>query len=166
MSEFEDQIIDLLPRLRRFAAALTGTRADGDDLVQNAILRALERRASYDSRYKLSSWMFKITQNLWIDEKRKVANRTTHVDIEEQTLLESEDGRVTVERRQMTERVMRSMANLPEDQRLVVAYVLIEGHSYKDASELLNIPIGTVMSRLARARKSLEHDVLGTGGTA
>ena len=166
MNEFEDQIIDLLPRLRRFAAALTGTRADGDDLVQSAILRALEQRATYDSRYKLSSWMFKITQNLWIDEKRKAANRAIHVDIDDQILLESEDGRVTVERRQMTERVMRSIETLPQDQRLVVAHVLVEGHSYKDTSELLNIPIGTVMSRLARARKSLEKDVLGTGGTA
>lgn len=164
MDEFEEQIVGLLPRLRRFAASLAGNLADGDDLVQSALERALKSRETYNSEYKLESWMFRITQNIWIDQKRAESRRGVSLDIEEQHHIAGEDGRVTQEQRNMTARIMNAIAGLPEGQRLVVAHVLVDGQSYSETAALLDIPVGTVMSRLARARKILESQVLGAGG--
>lgn len=156
MPEFQDHIVALIPRLRRFAVALTGTLADGDDLLQSTVERALKRQKTFDNSKKLDSWMFKIAQNIWIDQKRAEGRRGHTVDILEAYDIVGEDGRSKMEKIEMSRKVMAIVSALPEPQRLVVAYILVDGQSYKETASLLGIPLGTVMSRLNRARKTLE----------
>ena len=160
MPGFQDQIVAAIPRLRRFCAAITGTLADGDDLLQSTVERALKRRETYRPEQKLESWLFKIAQNLWIDLKRADARRGPMTDLSETTHISGEDGRTKMESRDTAKKIMRVITSLPEPQRLVVAYVLIDGQSYKEAASLLGVPVGTVMSRLSRARKTLAELIL------
>ncbi|NVJ99826.1 MAG: RNA polymerase sigma factor [Alphaproteobacteria bacterium] len=162
VTSFQNQLLELIPRLRRFAVALTGNLADGDDLLQAAVERALRRRETFDRSLRMDSWIFKIAQNIWIDQKRSEKRRGQSVDIDDQTDLAGDDGRVHLEQRQMTRKVLEAIAALPEQQRLVVGHVLVDGKSYSEAADCLGVPIGTVMSRLSRARKTLEAEVLGT----
>ena len=161
MEDFHDKLVALLPRLRRFAIGLTGNVSDGDDLLQSAIERALKSQASFRPELSFNSWMFKITQNLWIDQKRSEARRGTSIDIEETYDLVGEDGRTKMEQRHMTQKVLHAINELPEAQRLAVSYVLVDGRTYKEAASVLGVPVGTVMSRLARARKILMDQLLG-----
>ncbi|MBL4837337.1 MAG: RNA polymerase sigma factor [Kordiimonadaceae bacterium] len=156
MADFQEHIITMIPRLRRFAISLAGNLSDGDDLLQNALERALSRRATYKPEHNLDSWLFKITQNIWIDQKRSEKRRGPVVDIDDAHHLVGENGEQRVEQRDMSKKVLAAIDALPEDQRLIVTYVLVDGQSYKEAAEILDIPVGTVMSRLYRARKALE----------
>jgi RNA polymerase sigma-70 factor, ECF subfamily len=157
---FQDQIVISIPRLRRFCVAVTGTLTDGDDLLQSTVERALKRRETYDPKQKIESWLFKIAQNLWIDLKRKEARRGPMTDISEMHHIVGEDGRSVVENRATTRDILGHIAALPEPQRLVVAHVLVDGQSYKETAKLLGVPVGTIMSRLNRARKTLEALIL------
>ena len=161
MADFHTELVALMPRLRRFAIGLTGSVTDGDDLVQSAIERALKSQASFRPELSFSSWMFKIAQNLWIDQKRSEARRGITIDIDETYDLTGEDGRTVAEQRNMTKKVLAAIQALPDGQRLVVSHVLVDGRSYKETASVLGVPVGTVMSRLARARKILEEQVLG-----
>jgi RNA polymerase sigma-70 factor (ECF subfamily) len=158
---FHDLLTEALPKLRRFTAALTGNLADGDDLLQSAIERALKKQATFNPELKFESWIFKIAQNIWIDTKRAEARRGVTVDIEESYALVGEDGTKQMEQRQMTNKVMAAISSLPDTQRVVVAEVLLSGRTYQEAADSLDVPVGTVMSRLSRARKILEQKVLG-----
>ncbi len=155
------QIVSLLPRLRRFARGLTSDRHLADDLVQSACLKALERWHQWQPGTSLASWLFRIVQNTWIDEFRARARQP--VDEDEDALLDlpGDDGRAIVERRSELRAVRRAIADLPEDQRAVLMLVTVDGLSYQEAADALGIPMGTVMSRLARARVRLT-DTLGT----
>lgn len=155
------QIVSLLPRLRRFARGLTPDRHLADDLVQSACLKALERWHQWQPGTSLASWLFRIVQNTWIDEFRARARQP--VDEDEDALLDlpGDDGRAIVERRSELRAVRRAIADLPEDQRAVLMLVTVDGLSYQEAADALGIPMGTVMSRLARARTRLT-DTLGT----
>jgi RNA polymerase sigma-70 factor (ECF subfamily) len=148
-----EQIVALLPRLRRFARNLTRNPHDADDVVQIAVERALVRVDQWRRDARLDSWMFKIVRNAWIDELRSRGRRDKiflaeeagdHVGIEP---IESETARMSVQ---------AAMARLPEDQRVAVGLVLVEGLPYKEAAEVLDIPIGTLTSRLARGREALQ----------
>lgn len=161
MGDFHTELVALMPRLRRFAIGLTGTVADGDDLVQSAVERALKSQHTFKPELGFKSWMFRITQNLWIDQKRSDARKGTAIDIDETYDLPGDDGTKVMEQRFMTRKVLEAIGALPEAQRLAVAHVLVDGRTYKEAAELLQVPVGTVMSRLARARKILEDKVLG-----
>ncbi len=152
-----------LPRLRRFALSLTGAIDDADDLVQMALEKALKRISTYTPGTRMDSWMIKIAQNIWIDEKRAAVRRGDRVDVDEIVDFEGEDGRNTVERRAQMAEVIAAIADLPEAQRLVVAHVLVDGQSYAEAARHLDIPIGTLMSRLSRARRTLESRLLTDG---
>ncbi|MCP3675197.1 MAG: RNA polymerase sigma factor [Gammaproteobacteria bacterium] len=163
MASVGDQLIEILPKLRRFACSLAGTISEGDDLLQNAVERALKRQASFDSNRKLESWMYAITKNIWIDELRSRKRRGITVDIDDQYGLQGEDGRVITEQKIMTEKVLKAMNELPERQHLVAYHVLVDGNSYKETATILDIPLGTVMSNLSRARKTLAKKVLGEG---
>lgn len=163
--EVRDQIVALIPRLRRFGLALTGSPADGDDLVQSTIERALLRIGTWQPGTKLDSWMFMIARNLWIDHVRSRKRRGVAVEAEALETLHGDDGRQITEARSTLERTYTAMATLPEDQRAVVALVLVDGMSYKECATILDIPIGTIMSRLSRARKTLEAQVFGTPDT-
>ena len=150
---FEEQLLDLLPRLRRFAHALTRSPADADDLLQAAAERALLRRDQWQPGTRLDSWMYRLMRNLWIDTVRAETRRG-------ETFVPPEQGdgvgaaatqEITVE----LDMVGRAMGTLPPEQREAVALVVIEGFAYKEAAEILDIPIGTLTSRLVRGREAL-----------
>jgi RNA polymerase sigma-70 factor (ECF subfamily) len=148
-------MVELLPRLRRFAVALTGDLDQADDLVQEACMRALSRVEQWQPGTRLDSWMYRIAQNLWLDRMRAKKVRGEQVDVESAEALAGPDGREVVESRLTLNAVSAAMAYLPNEQRMLIALVCIDGLSYKEAAEITETPIGTVMSRLARARREL-----------
>jgi RNA polymerase sigma-70 factor (ECF subfamily) len=154
------EMLALLPRLRRFAVALTGRTADADDLVQDTIERALRSLDQFTPGTRMDSWMFRIAQNLWIDNLRSRKARGQPVELENAEQV-SVDGRRAAEARLMMTDTVRALAALPEEQRVVVALVLVDGLSYREAASVLQVPIGTVTSRLARGRDALAAKVLG-----
>lgn len=149
------QITELLPRLRRFARALTGDQDRADDLVQETCLRALSRLDQWERGTRLDSWMYRIAQNIWLDRGRAAKVRGDPVELEDAIEVSGEDGRATTESRLVLAEVERAMGRLPEEQRVVVGLVCVEGMSYADAADVIGVPVGTVMSRLARARRAL-----------
>ena len=159
--EFRTRMVEVLPRLRRFAVALTGDLDQGDDLVQETCMRALSRVEQWQPGTRLDSWMYRIAQNLWLDRMRARKVRGVQVDVEAAEMLAGPNGRVVVESRLTLDAVGTAMAYLPEDQRVLVALVCIDGLSYKEAAEITQTPIGTVMSRLARARRELHARLEG-----
>ena len=159
--ELRTRMVELLPRLRRFAVALTGDLDQADDLVQEACMRALSRVEQWQPGTRLDSWMYRIAQNLWLDRMRARKVRGEQVDVESAEALAGPDGRVVVESRLTLNAVSAAMAQLPNEQRLLIALVCIDGLSYKEAAEITETPIGTVMSRLARARRELHARLEG-----
>jgi RNA polymerase sigma-70 factor (ECF subfamily) len=147
------QLGDLLPRLRRFARVITRNVHDADDLVQVAVEKALARAAQWRPEMRLDSWVFGIMKNAWIDEIRS-RRRRDRVHAPEEAGLGVGDR--SADMRDIALSVQSAMARLPEDQRLAVGLVLVEGLSYKEAAEALDIPIGTLTSRLARGREALQ----------
>ncbi|MDB6086934.1 MAG: polymerase subunit sigma-70 [Gammaproteobacteria bacterium] len=148
-----DQLVALVPRLRRFARNLARDPHDADDVVQIALERALTNLDQWRSDARLDSWMFKIVRNAWIDEVRSRMRRNKVFVAE--VAGEEVGAEVTQPAIEMMS-VQSAMARLPEDQRTAVSLVLIEGLPYKEAAEVLGIPIGTLTSRLARARSALQ----------
>jgi len=148
-----------LPRLRRYALSLTGKAADADDLVQDTIVRALRSIDQWQPRTQLDRWMFRITKNLWLDNMRanQVRRRAALAEVPPEAL----DGERAMQSHIELDATRRALQELPEEQRLVVALVLIDGMSYRDAADVLEVPIGTVTSRLARARVALAAKVFG-----
>jgi RNA polymerase sigma-70 factor (ECF subfamily) len=154
------QIVALLPRLRRFAVSLTSHLSDADDLVQDTIERALKNLHHWQPGTRLDSWMYRIAQNLWIDTVRARRLRPTlNVDPPEAAM--AFDGVRAMEALLTLEDTCRVLDQLPQEQRVVVALVLIDGRSYREAADILELPIGTVTSRLARAREALSLGVFG-----
>jgi RNA polymerase sigma-70 factor (ECF subfamily) len=155
------EMVALLPRLRRFACGLTGSLADADDLVQGACLKALDRIEQWRPGTRLDSWMFRILQNLWIDQLRERRGREVAMDPEDLAERAVGDAARENDARIALGEVRREVAKLPPEQRAVLMLVSVEGVSYKEAAEILEIPIGTVMSRLARARLALGRAIEG-----
>jgi RNA polymerase sigma-70 factor (ECF subfamily) len=152
---FRRELVALVPVLRRFAASLTGNRADADDLVQAACEKALRNWAQFTPGTRMDSWMYRIIQTLWLDDRRKVRVRGAAVDPEDAHLSDEGKAASLPEDRIMLARVHDAMQALPEPQRAVLSLVAVEGLSYREAAEVLEVPVGTVMSRLSRARDSL-----------
>ena len=155
--QWRDDIIALLPRLRRFSYSLTGSAADADDLLQNTIEKALSKYDQFEQGSDLDKWMFRMCKNLWIDEWRSRRIRGHSVDpmdYKNEPWMDGEE--LQVNKLRMSE-VRSAMNELHDEQRVVIFLIAIEGYSYKEASKFLDIPIGTVMSRLARARKALDQ---------
>jgi RNA polymerase sigma-70 factor, ECF subfamily len=148
-------IVEFLPRLRRFCHAITSDPDKGDDLVQDTCARALSRLEQWEAGTRLDSWMFRIAQNLWLDQRRAHKVRGDAVDIDKAYDIPGDDGRDIAEHRLTLHEVNEGIAELPADQQVLIALVCIEGLSYREAAEVLEVPIGTVMSRLARARRAL-----------
>jgi RNA polymerase sigma-70 factor, ECF subfamily len=157
-----EQIAALLPRLRRFARNLTRNPHDADDVVQIAVERALTKLEQWRPDGRLDSWMFKIVRNAWIDELR---SRGRQNRIFAGAEAGEHVGESTIDREADLLSVQAAMARLPEDQRAAVSLVLVEGLPYKDAAEVLEIPIGTLTSRLARGREALQAMLQPQGGT-
>ncbi len=152
---FRRDLVTLVPKLRRFARSLVGNVQDADDLVQAACEKALRSIDQFRAGSRMDSWMYRIIQNLWLDSRRRDRTRGTAVDPEDAHL--SDEGRAArlPEDRMMLAQVRSAMALLPQGQREVLALVAVEGLSYKETAEILDLPIGTVMSRLSRAREAL-----------
>ncbi len=153
VDSFRDEIVALLPRLRRFARTIARNREDADDLVQIALERALNRANQWQSGTRLDSWIFQIMRNAWIDEVR---SRVRHDRVFAPEEAGENVGEATMEAHVQAMAVRTAMAHLNEDQRMVIGLVLVEGLPYKEAAEALDIPVGTLTSRLARAREALQ----------
>ena len=148
-----EQLKQILPALRRFAYSLTGNVADADDLLQGTVERILRREPPED--VELDRWAFRVCRNLWIDECRAQKYRQNATQQPELTDHQTVDGeRATASQIELTQ-VDAAMDRLPDGQREIISLVALQGMSYKDVSETLGIPRGTVMSRLARARSAL-----------
>ena len=160
---FGDQLVAVLPRLRRFARGLTGSSVEADDLVQAACERALARRHQFQEGTRFDSWMFRIVQTIWIDQIRSREVRKSDGDIGEDRLGSDEPVR-RVEARLTLAEVRRAVDRLTPDQRAALLLVTVEGLSYKEAAEVVDVPIGTIMSRLARARIALQLQLEAAGG--
>ena len=151
--QFRAELVSVLPRLRRFGRAITRNREDADDLVQIAVERALLRREQLQPGTQMLSWMFKIMNNAWIDEVRSRSRR--------EKIFAPEESGAHVGVSPMDEHldalaVRSAIDRLNDEQRVAVGLVLVEGLPYKEAAEVLGVPIGTVTSRLARAREQLQ----------
>lgn len=143
----------LLPRMRRFARSITFHREDADDLVQVAMERALGRSEQYAEGTRLDSWLFRIIKNAWIDEVRGRIRRDRIFAPEEEGAHVGDDSS---EAQQQRMAVHKAMSLLSEEHRLVIGLVLVDGLPYKEAAAVLDIPMGTLTSRLARAREALQ----------
>ena len=159
---FNDQLIALLPRLRRFARGLAGSVNEADDLVQAACERALARSHQFQEGTRFDSWMFRIIQTIWIDQLR--ARNVRKEEREEAAMHLGTDGpsRLAEARLHLGE-VAAALNTIPPEQRAALLLVTVEGLSYKEAAQVANVPVGTIMSRLARARVALESR-LAMGG--
>ena len=150
--EISVRLVGLLPRLRRFARSLSRNQHDADDLVQVVVERALRNLEQFRADANLASWLFGIMKNAWIDICRTRGRRA-------EVALPEDSGEHPAVTPGDTDAglwsVSEAMSKLPEDQRLAVALVLVEGMSYKEAAAVLEIPIGTLTSRLARGRTAL-----------
>ncbi|MBP1206236.1 RNA polymerase sigma-70 factor (ECF subfamily) [Duganella sp. 1411] len=149
-----NDIAALLPRLRRFARTIVYNREDADDLVQIAVERALGRSAQWEPDTRLDSWIFRIMKNAWIDEVRSRIRRDNLFAPEEAG---EHVGDQAAEAQQQRMAIEKAIGMLSEEHRMVVALVLVDGMPYKEASEVLEIPIGTLTSRLVRARAALQE---------
>lgn len=154
-SELRRELALILPRLRRFGIALTGSRDEGDDIVHAAIERALSRPALWQAGTRLDSWMFRIMQNIWRDRGRKHRNDLQKQALELAATDTTVDGQHVTETALMLARAREQFSLLSDDHRAVLALVVIDGHSYQEAADILDIPVGTLMSRLYRAREAL-----------
>ena len=155
MSAFEDGIVDLLPRLRRFARNLTRDVADADDLVGTAIERALIAKAQWQADTRLDAWMYRIVRNCWIDEVRRRQRHAAHEAPPEAGEQVGIDPMPAIEVRMNAATLARAIWRLPDEQREAVSLVLVEGLSYREAADALELPVGTLTSRLGRGRAAL-----------
>ncbi|MGH8807932.1 MAG: sigma-70 family RNA polymerase sigma factor [Noviherbaspirillum sp.] len=153
-----DELIDVLPRLRRYARLLTGDRNRADDLVQDALERALAREASFRNGSNLRPWLFSLMHNLFIDGTRSREAVDWAADASELPDLSAPRESDPVALRD----IHTAMEKLPSDQREVLLLVAVEGMRYREAAEILALPVGTVMSRLARAREKMQEMLGGS----
>ena len=152
-SDLSAELVILLPRLRRFARALTRNPHDADDLVQIALERALARAHQLRPDAALAGWVFGILRHAWIDELRARA-RTERLFAPEESGQNVGDAGQGAQAEMLS--VQDAVGRLPQEQRAAVALVLVEGLSYKEAAHVMDVPIGTLTSRLARAREALQ----------
>ena len=159
---FRVQLTALLPRLRRFGHVLTGNADDADDVVQAALEKALKREKQFQPGTRLDSWMFRIMQTTWIDITRSQKVRSSRAGtMEEASFAVGEDGRKSFTARIQLSETRRAMAAMPDEYSSALALVAIEGFTYKEAAAMLDVPIGTIMSRVSRARLALVEAVHG-----
>lgn len=152
---FERDLTQLLPRLRRFAHTLSRNPADADDLTQATVERALRSREQWQPGTRLDSWMYRIMRNLWIDTARARMRKDRYEAPEDEAESVGHDPREALDASLELKRAMDAMDRLPDGQREVVALILVEGFGYREVSEMLDLPIGTVSSRLVRGRTAL-----------
>jgi RNA polymerase sigma-70 factor, ECF subfamily len=162
---FRKDLVQLLPRLRRFALTLCRNAADADDLVQIACERAIVRSAQWLPGTRLDSWVYTMMRNLWISElrSRRVRTGAGQVDASESDELSTDVGAAEILQGNQIAAMIRA---LPEGLAATLLLVSIEGHSYQEAADVLDIPIGTVMSRMSKARQLMKDRLAKAGGMA
>jgi RNA polymerase sigma-70 factor (ECF subfamily) len=151
----------LRPRLRRFAYGLCGSVDDADDLVQAAYERALQRLHQWRDGTRLDSWMYRIVQSIHFNRRRAERVRHDHLASLAEGVAEVVDPAQEAEGQIALERVRQCVWKLSEDQRACLLLVVVEGLSYQEAGDVLGVPVGTVTSRLARARTTLRTSMEG-----
>lgn len=149
----KDQLVAILPKLRRFAFALTGSSHDADDLVQGTIEKLLVKGVPDDA--DVTRWAFRVSKNLWIDEVRKRKIRTASEFDESTQSVDSNEAESQAISNITLQQVSLAMDKLPNNQRIVLSMATVVGLSYAEIATILEIPVGTVMSRLSRARQTL-----------
>lgn len=167
MDEFQTELVDLLPRLRRFARALVRSDADAHDLVQETVERALARRSGFRPGTRLDSWTFTIMRRIFIDQARSRARWARVVaPADDHTANIADAGQAGEALRADALAVRNAIQALPEDQRLAVALVLVDGLSYAEAAVVMGVPAGTLTSRLVRGRQTLIQTLADQGVSA
>lgn len=153
MSELNSLVEQEIPRLRRYARALTRSADRADDLVQDTMVRALNKGHLWQPGTDIRAWLFTIMHNQFVNTVRRDARDTAAVDIEHvsSTLVATTDPTL---RLQLIE-LDRALARLPAEQREVILLVGLEGMAYESAAQILGVPIGTIRSRLSRGREVL-----------
>lgn len=153
MTDFLDEIEKSVPALRRYARALTRNTDRADDLVQDCLERAIRKRGLWAPTGALQGWLFRILINLWRNDARSQRRRGEHVSLDSLVIEPStpapQPGRIALGE------MSRAIDRLPDDQREALLLVVLEGLSYEEAAGAHGIPIGTLMSRLGRARAAL-----------
>lgn len=162
--QFKADMIALLPRLRRFALSLTRSGPDADDLLQEACTKALQSWHNYDPAQPLDRWMFRVVRNSWTSEIRKRQVRQGEGQVDAETadeLIVQTDPEAALTLQQVQARIAQLDPELAQPLLLVSA----EGYSYREAADLLDVPVGTIMSRIHRARKQLSAELSDQKGT-
>ena len=163
-SDFKSDLVALLPRMRRFGCSLTGSLERADDLVQAACERALTRAHQWQPGTRLDSWVFTIMRSIWLNQVQKDRVRTGSGTVDPDELSAGDTG-ARIEARLRLNELDRLVSEFPVEQRAVLLLVNVEGYSYREAASILDVPVGTVMSRLARVRLKLAER-LGEGRSA
>lgn len=167
MDEFQTGLVDLLPRLRRFARVLARSDADAHDLVQETVERALARRSGFRPGTRLDSWAFTIMRRIFIDQTRSNARWARVVAPADEVTPNIADAAMAGEDLRADALAVReAIRALPDDQRLAVGLVLIDGLSYAEAAEVMGVPAGTLTSRLVRGRQALIQTLAEQGVSA
>lgn len=161
--DIDEQLRELLPRLRRFARWLTRDASSADDLVQSTLEKALSRWGSLRDDSALRAWLFSIAYRHFLDGKRRSKRYAAMLELLHGGV-DTEPTQPSVEREVVAQSVVQALNQLPAEQRHLLLWISVEGLSYREVATLLDVPIGTVMSRLSRARKALRQ--LSEGETA
>jgi RNA polymerase sigma-70 factor (ECF subfamily) len=151
------QLVEMLPRLRRFALVLARSADAADDLVQSSLERALGRLDQWEPGTRLDRWMFQIMKTVWLNNRRYEALRQVE-ELDESFSSIAIDGARQVETKITLDEVRKAFERLPAEQRQAIFVVCVEGYSYREAAELLHVPIGKVVSRVARGRVALMRE--------
>ena len=158
MESMDAMITEQIPQLRRYARALTGDRTSADDLVQDTLERAWGKLHMWRSGSNMRAWMFSIMHNKFINQIRK--NKVATVSIDEDAL--DVPTRATQDDALEMRDLVSALTKLPDEYREVVLLIGLEQMSYEEVSQVLEIPLGTVMSRLSRGRERLRTLMAGT----
>jgi len=153
MHELDEPLRELLPRLRRFAVSLTRNTSSADDLVQATLERAITRWGDKRPEGDLRAWLFSILYRQFLDAQRRTRRYARMLDF----FTGREDVQSSVERTVMAQSTLQAFDQLNTEQRALLLWVSVEGLSYKEVAEILDVPLGTVMSRLSRARQALRQ---------
>lgn len=161
--QIEKEIIALLPRLRRFALALTRSAAAADDLAQTTLERAIANLDKWEPGTRLDSWMYRIAHNLFRNDRRNETARGSKLEIVANDIERTTDGERAVVARLEFTAVSAAIAQLPGEQREALLLVAVEGLSYREAAEVTGASVAAVTSRIARAREALREVVERSG---
>jgi len=151
MNELDEQLRELLPRMRRFALSLTRESSSADDLVQSALERALTRWSGKHPEGDLRAWLFSILYRQFLDQHRRARRTARMLEL----FTGRDDAQPSAERSVLAQSVLQAFDQLNPEQRALLYWVSVEGLSYKEVAQILDVPTGTVMSRLSRARQAL-----------